>query len=105
MHESNRYRIAGRNISVILEIIWSNKDLSVEIKRPRINDDARSNSHHGFICYSVLLHYSDVLNMSATQPSCSALVHSMNMASVYLVNTDRMYCEICLFASEHRFSI
>jgi hypothetical protein len=42
--------------------------------------------------------------MSATHPSWLFLAHSMNMASVYLVKTDRMHCEICLYASEHLFS-
>jgi hypothetical protein len=47
--------------------------------------------------------YAEVLNTSATHPSCSLLVHSVNMASVYLVNTDRMGCGKCVYASEHLF--
>jgi len=29
MHESNKYHIAGTNVSVILAILWRNKDLPV----------------------------------------------------------------------------
>jgi hypothetical protein len=42
----------------------------------------------GFICYSLLfVHDAEALITIATHPSSSTLVHSINMASVYLVNT------------------